>query len=202
MRKFLVLCGALLCFSLTAMAQESAATFAASSPAGEPASPATLAPSNRSAWQLGVGYQYQHFKVLGQDFHTSGFNTDVTRYLNNWFGIEGAVTGGFGHTGPSSTYPNLVAKSFFIGGGVHVAVPNSSRLEPWFHALAGWERFRFTQTSTIGVNSGPMVMAGGGVDYKFNDRVYWRFQGDFLGSRIESTVEKNYSFGSGLVFNF
>ncbi len=199
MRKLLVLCGALLCFSLTAAAQESTAAFDASSPAGEPASPAALSPSNRQAWQLEVGFQYQHYKVLGYDWHTFGLHTDVTRYLTNWFGLEGMASEGFGHTG---TTPNLVAKSFFIGGGVHVAVPNSSQIEPWFHALVGYERFRFTQTATLGAKSDPLVMAGGGLDFKINDRVSWRVQGDFLGSRFGPTIEKNYSFGSGLVFNF
>lgn len=199
MSKLLVLCGAFLCLSLTAAAQESTAAFDASSPAGEPAAPAALYPSDREPWQLGIGFQYQHFKVLGQNFHTFGFNSDITRYLNNWFGVEGTAVMVFGHTG---TTPNLTAKSLFLGGGPHIAVPNNSRFEPWFHVLAGWERLRFTQTSKVGANSAPLFMGGGGVDYKLGGRAYWRVQGDFIGTRFGPTIEKNYSFGTGLVFNF
>ena len=99
MRKLLLLCGAVLCLSLTAVAQDAPAALDASSPASEPAAPAALSPSDREPWQLGIGYQYQHYKVLGQTFHDNGFNTDITRYLNDWFGVEGTVAMGFGNIG-------------------------------------------------------------------------------------------------------
>ena len=199
MFKLFVLCGALLCVSLTAVAQDSV-SLDTSSPASEPAAPASLYPSDREPWQLGVGFQYQHFSVLGQSFHTFGYNADVTRYLNDWFGLEGAASMGFGHSG---TNPSLDAKSFFIGGGPHVTFTNSSRFEPWLHALVGLDHFRFTQTSTIGSNSRLGFVAGAGVDYKLGERTFWRVQGDFLGSKFgNASIDESYSFGTGLVFNF
>jgi opacity protein-like surface antigen len=199
MRKLLILCGALLCFSLTAAAQDSTAAFDASSPASEPAAPQLFTPPDREAWQLGDGFQYQHYNVLGQNFHTFGYNVGLTRYINNWFGIEGVGSFGFGNTGTS---PSLVAKSMFVGGGPHLAFNNSSRLEPWIHVIPGWQHFRFTQTDKIGSNSAIAFMGGGGVDYKLGDSVYWRFQADFIGSHFQSTIDKNYSFGTGLILNF
>jgi hypothetical protein len=199
MRKLLILCGALLCLSLNAAAQESAAAFDAGSPAGEPAAPASLMPPDREPWQLGIGFQYQHFSVLNQSFHTLGYNVGLTRYINNWFGIEAAGVFGFGNTG---TTPNLTAKTFFIGGGPHLAFTNGSRFEPWVHVISGWQHFRFTQTSTIGSNSGVGFMGGGGVDYKLGGRAYWRIQGDFIGTHLGPSIEKNYSFGTGLILNF
>jgi hypothetical protein len=199
MRKLLILCGVLLCMTLTAAAQESTAAFDASSPASEPAAPASLTPPDREAWQLGLGFQYQSYDLLGRKFHTLGYNVGLTRYINNWFGIEGVGTFGFGSTGSA---PSLDAKSFFVGGGPHVALNNSSRFEPWIHVLAGWQHFRFTQTSTIGSNSAVGFMGGGGVDYKFASRAHWRIQGDFIGTRFGPTIERSYSVGTGLVFNF
>jgi hypothetical protein len=199
MFRILVLCGALLCVSLTAVAQDSVA-FDASSPASETAVPSSLSPAEREPWQLGIGFQYQHFGVLGKSFHTFGINTDISRYINNWFAVEGAAVEGFGHTGSN---PSLDAKSFFIGGGPHVSLASKSRVEPWVHVLVGLDRFRFTQTATLGSAHKLAFMAGGGVDYKLGGRAYWRVQADFLGSKFgTASVDKSYSVGTGLVFNF
>ena len=65
-------------------------------PASEPAAPASLSPPDRDPWQIGVGFLYSHYNVLGQTFHDFGYQADVTRYFNNWFGVEGATTAGFG----------------------------------------------------------------------------------------------------------
>ena len=200
MRKLSVLCLAIFCLSLTAAAQDSTASFDASNSESEPASPASLIPADREPWQLGVGFQYSQFEVLGQKFHDFGYQADVTRYFNNWFGIEGTTEMGFGHLGG---LPNQVANSFFIGGGPHISVFNSNHFEPWVHVLACWERFRFTQTSTLGDNSHAAFVAGGGVDYKIvSGRLYWRVQGDFLGTNVGPTFKPNFSVGTGLVLNF
>lgn len=200
MRKLSVLCAALFCLSLTASAQDSTAAFDASNTASEPAAPSSLIPADREPWQLGVGFQYMHFDVLGQEFHDLGYQADVTRYFNNWFGVEGTVVGGFGHTGPNSS---IVAKSFFIGGGPHLSLYHSSHIEPWIHALGGWERFRFTQSATLGVNSHAAFWAGGGVDYRIGGgRIAWRVQGDYIGMNFGPKIGTNYAFGTGLVLNF
>jgi opacity protein-like surface antigen len=206
MGKIMILCGAFLCLSLSAAAQDSTAAFDASSTAGEPAAPASFSPSRRDAWQLGAGFQYQHFGVFGLSFHNLGYNAEVTRYLNDWLGIEAAAVMGFGHTNTLPTIPrSLVAKSFFVGAGPHIVVSNKSRIEPWAHVLVGLEHFRFTQTNNtlgLGSNSAFGFQAGGGVDFKLAGRVNWRIQGDYVGSRFSSAFQNNYSFGSGIVFNF
>jgi len=199
MRKVFVLCGALLCLSLTTAAQESNTTSEAGTPAAEPAAPASLTPADREAWQLAFGFQYQHYGVLGQSFHNVGYNVGITRFLNNRFAVEGTAAFGFGSAGSA---PSLDAKSMFIGGGPHVVFNNSSRFEPWLHVLAGLQHFRFTQTALVGSNSGVGFMGGGGVDYKFGSRTFWRFQGDFIGTHLGNSIEKNYSFRTGLILNF
>ena len=203
MRKLLMLGGAFLCLSLTASAQDSTAALDAGSSAGEPAAPVSLSSLDRESWQLGLGFQYQHYKVLGQSFHDLGYNADLTYYLNNWFGVEGTAAMGFGHTGTKPI--NFDAKSLFVGGGPHVAFSNKSRFEPWVHVLAGMEHFRFTQTSKVlglGSNTALGFMAGGGVDYRFGGRATWRIQADYIGSHFQSNTQSNYSVGTGIVFNF
>src|SRR6202521_2746046 len=200
MRKLSVLCVALFCLSLTASAQDSTASFVPSNSASEPAAPASLLPADREPWQLGVGFEYLHFNVLGQSFHNLAYQADVTRYFSNWFGLEGTAIAGFGHTGTS---PSIDAKSLFLGGGPHISLLNTTHFEPWVHVIAGWERFRFTQSATLGSNSHAAFLAGGGVDYKIGSgRLYWRIQGDFLGTNVGPSFSKNYSFGTGLILNF
>jgi hypothetical protein len=200
MRKLSILCAALFCLSLTASAQDSTAAFDASSPASEPAAPSSLIPADREPWQLGVGFQYMQFNVLGMKFHDFGYQADVTRYLNNWFGIEGTAIAGFGSTGPNSS---IDAKSLFLGGGPHISLYNSNHFEPWVHVVVGWERFRFTQSATFGANSHAAFLGGGGVDYKIGGgRLSWRVQGDYIGTNVGTGVTTNFAFGTGLVFNF
>ena len=203
MRKLFVLCAAFFCLSLTVSAQDSTAAFDAAgsaSPASEPAAPASLLPADREPWQLGVGFEYLHFNILGQQFHNLGYQADVTRYLNNWFGLEGTVVVGFGNTGAT---PKVDAKSLFVGGGPHISLYNSNHLEPWAHVMLGLEHFRFTQTATLGSISHAAFMAGGGLDYKISTgRVYWRIQGDYIGTNVGPSLKPNYSFGTGLVINF
>jgi hypothetical protein len=202
MRKLLVLFGAFLCLSMTAAAQDSSAALDTSSPAGEAAAPGTSYPSDRAPWQLGTGFQFQHYNVLGQTFHNSGFHTEVTRYLNDWLGLEGAVAGGFGHTGAPL---NIVAKSLFVGGGPLISAHNNSRYEPWAHVLVGLQHFRFALSNNVvglGSNSALGFMGGGGVDLKLGRGISWRFQADYIGTRFLSAMQANFSFGSGVVFNF
>jgi hypothetical protein len=203
MGKLLIVCGMVLGLSFGVAAQDFSGAVDATSSESAPASPSVLAPPDRSAWQLGIGYQYEHFTSLGQSFHTHGFNTSITRYLTNWFGLEGDISAGFaGNTGNPL---HAKAKSLFVGGGPHIAIMNSSKIEPWAHVLVGLQHFRFSQTSNVaglGSNSGLGFRAGGGVDIKFRPRVYWRIQGDYVDTHFRSKYEGGYAIGSGLVFNF
>lgn len=200
MRKLFVLCAALLCLSLRASAQDSTAALDASNSASEPAAPASLIPADREPWQVGAGFQYLQFNVLGLNFHDFGYQADVARYLSNWFAVEGTAIAGFGHTGAN---PRIDAKSLFLGGGPHISVLDTVHFEPWVHVLVGWERFRFTQGASFGTNSHAAFMAGGGLDYKIGGgRLSWRIQGDFMGTNVGPAFSKNYSVGTGLVINF
>jgi hypothetical protein len=206
MRKLSILCLALFCLSVRASAQDSTAAFDASTTAAEPAAepaapaPASLIPADRDPWQIGIGFQYLHFNVLGQNFHNFAYQADVARYFSNWFAVEGETVAGFGHSGSN---PSITAKSFFIGGGPHISVFNSNHFEPWIHVLGGWERFRFTQSPTLGDNSHVAFVAGAGVDYKIGSgRLYWRLQGDYIGAKFGPTINGNYSFGTGFILNF
>ena len=201
--RFVALCATILCLSL------SAAVSSWAGPCKEDNEAPGIFVPDRGCFNLGIGYQYQHFNVLGTGFHTNGVNVDFGMHLIDLItggdgrltlGAEGAVTAGFGgHTGGINS---LDAKTLFVGAGPHVALENTSRFEPWFHGLVGWEHLRFTQTATLGSNSALGYMVGGGVDIRLNPKIFWRFQGDYVGTNFQSSLQSNYSTGTGIVLYF
>ncbi len=215
MRKLLVLFGMIVCLSLSAAAADDSSPDPAT-----PADPANPAPvdqhppgyiftPDRGRVQFGAGYQYQSYNVFGRTFHDNGYNVDANIYLGDW--ITGAVgrltvaaeaTGAFGFGGLTSGNPRLAAKSLFAGAGPHIAIQSESRFEPWIHVLPGWQHFRFTQAGTLGSNSAFGFMAGGGLDFKVGRRVYWRVQGDYIGTNFVHGIDSNFSIGTGFVVNY
>ena len=164
---------------------------------------------DQGCFSIGVGYLFQHFSVLGTSFHNHTYNANVTMHLFDWLtGAEGrltvaaevAVNGGFG--GRTTGSPSLDAKSLFVGGGPHLAIPSRSRFQPWAHGLVGLERLRFTQTSTLGANSTLGFIVGGGVDIRFAPRAYWRVEGNYVGTTFQGSIQSNYSAGTGVLFYF
>jgi hypothetical protein len=163
---------------------------------------------DRGLFEIGVGYQYQHYSVLGRSFHNHGFNSDVSVHVFDLItgatgrlavAAEGTAAVGFGRAGGR---PSVVANSLFLGAGPHLSIVSAGRIEPWIHVLPGWQHFRFTQTSTIGSNSAFGFMAGGGLDIKLGGQFFWRVQGDYIGTHFQSDLQSNYSVGSGVAFYF
>jgi opacity protein-like surface antigen len=158
--------------------------------------------------QIGIGYQAQHYNLLGQTFHTHGFNTDLSIHAVDWItgasmrvavAAEGTATFGFGHLNTNSS---LSSNTLFVGGGPHVSIQSESFVEPWVHVLPGWERVRFSQSGVLGSNSAFGFLAGGGLDFKVRPNLYWRMQGDYIGTHFQSSLQSNYSVGTGLVMYF
>jgi hypothetical protein len=198
MRKFLFLQIALICFSLTAAAQDSTGVPEGGSAASEPAAPVPLVPQDRNPWQVAVGFKYLHFNnVFGQTFPNYALQTSVTRYFTNWIGAEGTAIAGFRSGGSASE-----SDSVFIGGGPHIAIPKFTRIEPWFHALVGWQHFRFEQTPTVGSESALGFQGGGGLDWRIGPRLSLRVQGDYVGSHFGNSIQSSYGVGTGIVIDF
>ncbi len=210
MRKTLALCGAVLCFAVATAAQDNSAATAPVSPATATATPAPPTSFGLDRWQVGVNYAYTRFRSTST-FSMNGFNSSVTRYLNDTFGVEGDVGVHFGTT-PSTGGPgpftagNLKAKLILYGGGLHIAYRHNQRIEPWVHVLFGGAHFRFTQTggatAALTKLNNFAVVGGGGADIKLGTRLAWRVQGDFVGTHFFSTWQKNIQAQTGLVINF
>lgn len=202
MRRILFYCASVLCL-LVFIPRPSVA-----GPCSPDQEVATVYVPDRGCLEVGFGYQFQHYNVFNRHFNDNGFNVDFGMHLVDWLtgaegrlsvGLEGTTAFGFGHTGGT---PNLVAKSLFAGAGPHVAIQSRSRLEPWVHVIPGLQHFRFTQTSTIGSNNAFGFMGGGGLDVRIQRGLYWRVQGDYIGTVFQSDIQSNYSFGTGVIVYF
>jgi hypothetical protein len=167
--------------------------------------------ADRGTFQISGGFQYQHYHEFGRTFHTEGANegfayrvTDVVDSVD-WKitgSVEATAVEGY-HGFTTGAFPNVKAKSVFIGGGPRLMLENKTRVEPWVHLLVGWQHFRFNQTASgLGSNSAFGFMAGGGVDIKLVPHFAWRGQVDYIGSTFRSSLQSNYSFGTGIVFDF
>jgi hypothetical protein len=162
------------------------------------------------SFQLGIGYQYQTHSAFGRSFHNNGANETFAVHIADpltsadWLisgALEATLAAGFG--GQTTGLPRLNAKSVFAGAGPHLAFENRSRLVPWVHLLVGVEHFRFTQFSpTLGSNSCFGFMVGGGTDFKVTPHIAWRLQADYLATTFQSSLQSNYSVGSGFILDF
>ncbi|MCI0624196.1 MAG: hypothetical protein L0387_21555 [Acidobacteria bacterium] len=147
------------------------------------------------SWQVSFSYAYTHLRFPGNARNMNGFSTSIIRYTNDWFGLEGNVTGTF-----NSLPGNARGKYIFYGGGMHIAWRNSTRLDPFGRVLVGGARV-LPQTALGSANTLAYV-AGAGVDWKLTGRLYLRVAGDYFGTRLFSQSQNNYQATAGVVVNF
>jgi hypothetical protein len=193
MRRWIVICIAALCLAGTAIAQNTVSVAAPTAPA--PAA-ANTPYSEGTKWLFGIGYVYQRFNLGGSSTNLNGIQSSFSRFANNYFAFEGAVTATFG-TFSATQNEHLV----FYGGGGRLQ-SRGHKMEPWVHALFGGTHTRFTQGVGPGSFNGLGIMAGGGVDYRIGNHSALRVQGDFFTSHINAAWQKTVTVGAGIVFDF
>jgi opacity protein-like surface antigen len=203
----MLLLGAMLCLSVAARAQENDSTLAYPASTAAPAAPQGGG-SGLTAWQLTVGYQFNHLNPQGRQLNTNGVNLSLVKFVHNKFALEGNVGAGFGHTGGSvAGCPINCVNTVFLGGGLHYSIVRDRRFEPWVHGVLGWEHFRVSQTATYNSLNAFGYLLGGGVDWNFNPRTALRGEVDYLGTaysglRILGSSDNNIQAVAGLVINF
>ncbi len=174
---------------------------AAPQPAFPSASPAPQFPGSRDIdfyrWDLGVGYEFMRFKSTPFDSNFSGVNTDLGYNFKDWLGVEGNVVSAWG----SNVLGGEKSKEVLFTGGVRISMGTTKRRwTPWGHALVGgihvWPQVA-GQTRT-----GFAVQAGGGADYRLNDRLSARASGDYVRTQLYNTSQNNFQFGAGIVIHF
>ena len=170
-------------------------------PASPAASPAPQFPGARDVdyykWDLGVGYEFLHFKSAPFDANLSGLHTDLTYNFKDWLGVEGNVVSAWG----GDVLGGERSKAVLFTGGAHISMGTTKRRwTPWAHILVGgihmWPQVA-GQTRT-----GFALQPGGGADYRLNDRLSVRVSGDYVYTRLYTGSQNNFQFGAGIVIHF
>jgi hypothetical protein len=148
-------------------------------------------------WNLGIGYEYVHFKSAPFSANMSGLHTDLTYNLYDWLGLEGNVVSTWG----GDIYG---ARSKFVlyAAGARVGWGQSSRrrrLTPWVHALVGGTH---VNPQTAGGKNGFALQAGGGADLVWNQRIALRAEADYVRTMLYSSSQNNFQIGLGAVIHF
>ena len=174
----------------------SLAPFANPAPAADPAPKFYYGNSEDYRFQLSLGYEYAHFRSTPFNSNLNGVHTSLSYFFNDWAAIEGGIVGAFGTKvfGDRSKY-------LLYTVGPRVAWRDSRRkYEPWMHFLVGG--LHMIPQVAVGGQNGFAFQAGAGVDFRYNSRVSFRGEGDFVRSQLYSQSQNNVQFGGGIVFHF
>jgi hypothetical protein len=176
---------------------------AASGASAEPGAGAPAAPEPKFVfgarddyrWQLGLGVEFIRFQSSRIYASLVGLNTTLTYFTNDWFAVEGNVVTGFA----PQIYDREHVKYFGGGGGIRIG-SRQARWEPWGHALVGGGHL---QPQTAGASrTALMVQAGGGVDYRLNERLSLRAESDYVFTSFFSQHQNNFQAVAGVVIHF
>jgi hypothetical protein len=146
-------------------------------------------------WQLAIGADWIRFRSSIFNASAVGFNTSVTYFTNEWFGIEGNISTDFA----PQIFDREHVKLLVFGGGPKIAW-RERKWEPWLHAIVG---FAHEQPQTgDGSKNAFATKVGGGADYRFNPRFSGRLVGDWVYTGFFGQSQNNFELMGGVVFHF
>jgi len=146
-------------------------------------------------WELGLAAIWLRFRSSVFNASAVGLNTSVVYFTNDWFGVEGNVTAVFAPT----ILLNEHIKIATYGAGPKIAW-RQKKWEPWLHGIFGGAHEQ-PQIAGSSRNS-YAIKAGGGADYRWNPRVSFRLEGDYVRTGFFKQSENNFELAGGIVFHF
>jgi hypothetical protein len=146
-------------------------------------------------WQLGIAASWLRFRSSVFNASAVGVNTSMVYFTNDWFGIEGSVTAVFAPT----IFANEHVKIATYGAGPKIA-RRQKQWEPWLHAIFGGAH---EQPQVVGQSRNSYaIKAGGGADYRWNPRISFRLEGDYVRTGFFSQSQNDFQIAGGIVFHF
>jgi hypothetical protein len=146
-------------------------------------------------WQLALGVSWLRFQSSVFNASAVGINTSVTYFTNDWFGVEGNLTAVFAPT----ILVNEHVKIATYGGGPKIAW-RQKQWEPWLHGIFGGAH---EQPQIVGSSRNTYcIKAGGGADYRWNPRVSFRLEGDYVRTAFFQGSQNDFQLAGGIVFHF
>jgi opacity protein-like surface antigen len=170
----------------------------AAEPAGPSPKPKFLYSQNDIVrWELGLGFTWVRFRSPVFNASAVGLKTSVTYNTNEWFGIEGNVSGAFA----PEIYNREHVKLLVYGAGPKIAWHRYQRWDPWLHAILGGAHEQPQTAGNAGRNSFALQL-GGGADYNFNYRFSGRLEGDLVHTGFFGQNQNNFQLTVGVVMHF
>jgi len=148
----------------------------------------------KDTWEVGVGYALVGFRSASFNATVSGLNTTLSYYFRDHLAVEGSITSAFGSQSSDSTG----AKYIFYGAGIKLSRGNR-KLQPFVHALLGGVHM-FPQTAYS--NDGFAAELGGGVEKRLMQRIWLRFEGDYVRSQLYSSGQNNFQAVAAVNYRF
>jgi len=145
------------------------------------------------------GYQYTRVNPGNgiNGINLNGWNAAVSGYFTKYIGISADFSGIYGSPFGVSThvYPYMF--------GPVVRIPNSSKIQPFVHALFGAAHINASAVGLSGSDNSFAWAAGGGLDVNVNHRFAVRLgQFDFLQTRFVDDTQNNFRYSAGIVIKF
>ncbi len=146
-------------------------------------------------WELGLAASWLRFRSSVFNASAVGISTSVVYFTNEWFGVEGNITAVFAPT----IFQNEHIKIATYGAGPKIAW-RQKRWEPWLHGVFGGAH---EQPQIAGQSRNSYaIKAGGGADYRWNPRLSFRLEGDYVRTGFFHSSQNNFQLAGGLVFHF
>jgi len=146
-------------------------------------------------WELGLAASWLRFRSSVFNASAVGISTSVVYFTNEWFGVEGNITAVFAPT----IFQNEHVKIATYGAGPKIAW-RQKKWEPWLHGIFGGAH---EQPQIAGQSRNSYaIKAGGGADYRWNPRLSFRLEGDYVRTGFFHGSQNNFQLAGGLVFHF
>ncbi len=146
-------------------------------------------------WELGLAASWLRFQSSVYNASAVGINTSVVYFTSDWFGIEGNISAVFAPT----IFANEHVKIATYGAGPKIAW-RQKQWEPWLHGIFGGAH---EQPQIAGQSRNTYaIKAGGGADYRWNPRVSFRLEGDYVRTGFFKQSQNNFQLAGGIVFHF
>jgi hypothetical protein len=144
--------------------------------------------------QFSAGMSFTRFNELpGINTNNFGIYGSVLDYRDN-LGFEAQVSEEFGSQAGQTT------QVFFVGGGPRFRWANARPIQPWVHALVGYDRF--SPHTAYGYNSSLGDKVGGGVDFiPHSGRIRFRVSVDMFNTNFFRTYQVSPEVTGSVVFN-
>jgi len=146
-------------------------------------------------WEVGLAASWLRFQSSAFDANAIGINGTVVYFTNEWFGVEGDVTAVFAPTILAREHVKIAT----YGGGPKIAW-RRQRWEPWLHGIFGGAH---EQPQIAGQSRNSYaIKAGGGADYRWNPRISFRLEADYVRTGFFTQSQNNFQVAGGIVFHF